>query len=92
MRIGPNISDLQAASAARSEKTSSPSKENASVGQAGDPYPEDMVSLGSLKSKALQTPEVREDRVARLQQSVANGQYRLDPEAIAAAMQEEEPV
>jgi len=92
MRIGPNISDLPGVSASRSEKTSSAPRENAGVGQASEPYPEDMVSLGSLKAKALQTPEVREDKVANLQQSVANGHYRLDPAAIAAAMQEEEPV
>ncbi len=93
MRIGPNIPDLQGISSSRSEQTSSAcSKETAVSGQVGDQFPEDMVSLGSLKSKALQTPEVREERVARLQQSVANGQYRLAPVAIAAAMQDAEAV
>ena len=93
MRIGPNIPDLQGISATRSEKTSSAaSQETAASGQTSDPFPEDMVSLGSLKTKTLQTPEIREEKVARLQQSVANGQYRLDPVAIAAAMQDAEAV
>ncbi|HZP64533.1 MAG TPA: flagellar biosynthesis anti-sigma factor FlgM [Terriglobales bacterium] len=95
MRIGPNIPDLQGITGSPSAKTSSAAnQENAVSGQASEafPFPEDMVSLGSLKTKALQTPEVREEKIVRLQQSVAAGQYRLDPAAIAAAMQDAEAV
>jgi len=93
MRIGPNIPDLQGITGSPSAKTSSAAnQENAVSGQASEAFPEDMVSLGSLKTKALQTPEVREEKIVRLQQSVAAGQYRLDPAAIAAAMQDAEAV
>jgi flagellar biosynthesis anti-sigma factor FlgM len=43
-------------------------------------------SIGSLVSEAMSSPAIRADKVSSLQQSIANGQYKLDPEAIAGAM------
>jgi flagellar biosynthesis anti-sigma factor FlgM len=46
----------------------------------------DSTSVGSLVSTALASPEVRQDLVASLRQSVASGQYDLDPNKIAGSM------
>lgn len=46
----------------------------------------DSTSVGSLVSAALSSPEVRQNMVDSLQQSVSSGQYALDPGKIAAAM------
>jgi flagellar biosynthesis anti-sigma factor FlgM len=87
MRIGPNSPDLQrvstetaATSSAAAGKTELPS------GAEADSFPEDTVTISSLALRALQTPDIRHDQVAGLQQSVSNGLYELDPGAIAEAM------
>lgn len=49
----------------------------------------DSVSVSSLVSAAMSSPEVRSDKVASLQQQVQNGTYQLDPEKIAASMIDE---
>lgn len=43
-------------------------------------------SVSSLVSTAMASPEIREDKVASLQQAISNGQYELDPAKIAASM------
>jgi flagellar biosynthesis anti-sigma factor FlgM len=87
MRIGPNLTDPQGVSTNRAENSSATSgKPHVESFEESDSFPEDMVSISSLAAKAMQTPAVREDRVETLRQSVASGQYELDPDAIAAAM------
>jgi flagellar biosynthesis anti-sigma factor FlgM len=49
----------------------------------------DSTSVGSLVSTALSSPDVRQDKVASLQQSIGSGQYVLDPVKIAASMIDE---
>lgn len=46
-------------------------------------------SVGALVSKAMNSPEIRQDLVNQLKESVGNGQYKLDPGAIAASMIDE---
>ena len=46
----------------------------------------DAASASALASRAMQTPEVRQDRVDSLRQSIASGQYQLDAKASAEAM------
>lgn len=46
-------------------------------------------SVDSLVSAAMNTPEIRQDKVASLQQSISSGQYQLDPQKIAASMIDE---
>lgn len=46
-------------------------------------------SVGALVSKAMSSPEIRQDLVDQLKQAVSNGQYKLDPGAIAASMIDE---
>ncbi|HEY1802509.1 MAG TPA: flagellar biosynthesis anti-sigma factor FlgM [Terriglobales bacterium] len=47
---------------------------------------EDSVTLGSLTSKALESPEVRQDKVDSLRSAVQSGQYSVDPQQVAEAM------
>lgn len=89
MRIGSNIPDLQSISNQRTEKYSAASKAHPVSTEESEGIPEDTVSISALTAKALQMPEVRQDKVALLQQSVASGQYQLDPSALAAAMMSE---
>ena len=49
----------------------------------------DSASPSSLVSIALNSPQVRQDKVDSLTQSIANGKYELDPAKIASAMIDE---
>jgi flagellar biosynthesis anti-sigma factor FlgM len=49
----------------------------------------DSASPGSLASIALNSPEVRQDKVDSLAQSIQSGEYELDPAKIASAMIDE---
>jgi flagellar biosynthesis anti-sigma factor FlgM len=53
-------------------------------------FQSDSVSVQSLTSQALDSPEVRQDTVDALRQSVASGQYQVDPANIAAAITDSE--
>jgi flagellar biosynthesis anti-sigma factor FlgM len=44
------------------------------------------LSVQSLTSQALNTPEIRQDKVDALQQSVSSGQYQVSAKAIASAI------
>jgi len=84
MRIGLNRPEPEpispGPSATASSKATRPeSSENGEL-------PEDTVTVGNLSTRALQTPEVRQQEVERLQQSVLTGQYKIDTRAIAEAM------
>lgn len=46
-------------------------------------------AVSSLVSEAMNTPEIRQDKVESLQQAVASGQYQLDPYQIAGSMIDE---
>jgi flagellar biosynthesis anti-sigma factor FlgM len=46
----------------------------------------DSASVQSLVSQALKYPEVRQDKVDAVRQSISNGQYQVDPANIAAAI------
>ncbi len=87
MRIDSNIPNLQGVSADRPENSSVTANRARTTSQPdGESIPEDTVSITSLTNQAMQTSPMREDMVESLRQSVANGQYQLDPHAIAAAM------
>jgi negative regulator of flagellin synthesis FlgM len=47
-------------------------------------------SVSSLVSTAMNSPEIREDKVASLRQAINSGQYNLDPSAIASSMIDEQ--
>jgi flagellar biosynthesis anti-sigma factor FlgM len=45
--------------------------------------------VSSLVSGAMNSPEIRQDKVQSLQQAISSGQYQLDPDKIAGAMIDE---
>lgn len=47
-------------------------------------------SVGALVSKAMSSPEIRQNLVDQLKSAVNNGQYKLDPGAIASSMLDEQ--
>lgn len=49
----------------------------------------DSASVSSLVGLALNSPEVRQDKVDSLTQSINNGEYELDPAKIASSMLDE---
>jgi negative regulator of flagellin synthesis FlgM len=49
----------------------------------------DAGSVSSLVSAAMSSPEIRQDKVAALQQAISSGKYELDPAKIAASMIDE---
>jgi len=52
-------------------------------------FTSDQAAVNQLVSTAMQTPEIREDKVAALQQAISSGKYALDPSGIAASMLDE---
>jgi len=51
----------------------------------------DRASVGSLVSQAMSSPEVRQDKIDALRQSIANGQFKIEPAKVAEAMLRESP-
>ena len=49
----------------------------------------DALSISSLEAKVLTAPEVRQDKVEALRQSIQNGDYKVEPEKIAQAILEQ---
>ena len=88
MRIDLNSPAVQNSQAERSAKTNRTKGErNPAVESAANPpSSEDRVTLGSLAAKALETPEIRQDKVEALRQAIHDGTYSVDPEKIADAM------
>ena len=46
----------------------------------------DTIAVADLTAKAMQTPEVRQDKVDSFRQAIQNGTYKVDPSAVADAM------
>lgn len=46
-------------------------------------------SLGSLVKTAMNSPEVRQDKIDSLKAAISNGTYELDPAKIAGSMLDE---
>ena len=85
MRIGLNRPEPEPISPGPSATASSNATRPESA-ENNESLPEDTVTVGNLSTRALQTPEVRQQEVERLQQSVLTGQYKIDTRAIAEAM------
>ena len=69
----------QKKSTATDVATTSP-EDRASFSSAG------AVSVSSLQAQVMQTPEIRQDRVAALKSAISSGQYAIEPDKIADAM------
>lgn len=46
----------------------------------------DTLSISSLEVRAMSVPQIRQDKVEALRQSIQNGEYRVEPEKIAQAI------
>jgi flagellar biosynthesis anti-sigma factor FlgM len=94
MRIGLNPADPQQSITADQAKKASTAATNQAVTNQSELSPvgdesvfsQDTVTLSSLATQALATPEIRQTQVDSLRQSVSSGEYQLDPNGIAAAM------
>jgi len=76
----PNPKQVSANSAAASGQSGSEDRTT---------FKSDTQSLSSLVSSALNSPEIRQDKVASLQDAISSGNYKLDPQAIAGSMIDE---
>jgi flagellar biosynthesis anti-sigma factor FlgM len=82
-------------------KTSPGTDETGSASQAGRPGEDhtsspppssfDHVNVGALASQAMESPEVRLDKVDSLRQAIRDGQYKVAPDKVAEAMLRESP-
>jgi negative regulator of flagellin synthesis FlgM len=85
MRIGLNIPNPPEVSTGRAS-TSSASPNAVSSTSGADNFSGDTVSLSSLAARALQLPDVRQDKVDSLRQQIATGEYSVDSQKTADAM------
>ncbi len=85
MRIGLNTPNPQPISNGATATSRGNATQRESVEQ-GKSLPEDTVTISNLAAQALQTPEIRQAEIERLQESVQTGRYQIDPQAIAEAM------
>jgi flagellar biosynthesis anti-sigma factor FlgM len=82
-----NTPDPQTISTGKPSTSSTSANEAARANQKyEDAFSGDSVNLSSLAKSALNTPEIRQDKVDSLRQSISSGQYGLDPKSIADAM------
>jgi flagellar biosynthesis anti-sigma factor FlgM len=86
MRIDLNSSVPQRVAPEKSVKSPAASSSADSAQEPESAYSQDTVRLTGLASQAMSLPEVRQDMVARLRQSVQSGQYSVDPQKVAEAM------
>ena len=70
----------------RSEKMARSEQPTPASPQDQTSFSSDQASLSSLEARVMQTPEIRQDRVASLKDAINKGEYALDPDKIAEAM------
>ena len=73
---------IEMPSRVRSDSQSAPPAN--SIGSGRDSS--DLSPAAQVVAQAMQMPEIRQDRVASLQQQIANGSYQIAPQEIADAM------
>ncbi|HUO13791.1 MAG TPA: flagellar biosynthesis anti-sigma factor FlgM [Verrucomicrobiae bacterium] len=89
MRIEGQYGAQAAAEADRSsvsKVTARATSSNPNIGEDQTQLSEVHAQVAGLTAQALQTPELRQERVAALRLSVQSGQYRPSPEAVAGAI------
>ncbi len=88
MKVELNSPSASLLPAERSVKQASTSDTTAAQSAAQDrtTFHSDSLSVKSLTSQALNSPEIRQDKVDTLSQSVNSGAYQLDATKIADAM------
>lgn len=87
MRIGLNTPDPQAASTEKLKKSSVGTAGSVGAnGLQGKQDAGDRVSLSDLASQAMGMPEIRQEKVEALRQSVSSGQYQPNSDESAEAI------
>ncbi|HEY1462904.1 MAG TPA: flagellar biosynthesis anti-sigma factor FlgM [Terriglobales bacterium] len=86
MRIDSNLPLQRGTETEKSNKSSVTDKFRSSRADESTELGGDSVTLSSLASKALESPEVRQDKVDSLRSAIQNGSYSVDPDQIADAM------
>jgi len=86
MRINGNSPLSSGMVPERGEKTAKTGQPTAANPQDQTSFSSDQVSLSSLTAQVMQTPEIRQDRVASLKDAIGKGEYALEPDKIAEAM------
>jgi flagellar biosynthesis anti-sigma factor FlgM len=83
-----NSTASQIASEQSSQQVNAPNTSKSSLSNEEDraTLTSDSTSVGSLVSTALNSPELRQDKINSLRQAIGSGQYDLDPGKIAASM------
>lgn len=85
MRIGLNTPDPEAASTERTKKSNG-NAQSTTAAKVSSNGVEDKLTLTALSSKAMETPEIRQEKVDSLRQSISSGQYQLDSNESAEAL------
>ena len=70
----------------RSEKSANSEHPVAAGPQDQTSFSSDRTAIASLEARVMQTPEIRQDRVAGLKDAISTGKYALEPDKIAEAM------
>ena len=88
MRIGLDAQNTPAVTNEKIKKSSASSANSVPASQLqGTQDSSDVhVSLSALATRAMETPEVRQDKIDALRQSITSGQYQMDPNESAEAM------
>jgi negative regulator of flagellin synthesis FlgM len=85
--------DVNSPTAPQMQAERSPKQTSASLAASGSSETDDRTTLNSsgnsiqrLTTQAMQSPEIRQDKVDSIRQAVDSGQYQVDPAKIADAM------
>lgn len=81
-----NASAAQSVLDRPSAKVASANVSSASISQDRTTFSSKSGSVQSLVNQALGSPEIRQDRVQSLKNSIASGEYKLDANKIAGAI------
>jgi flagellar biosynthesis anti-sigma factor FlgM len=86
MRIDSNQPVSNQVALERSARNSGKADGEAGAHSEGATFSADTGGVAGLEARVLSTPEIRQDRVAALRESIRSGSYSLDPGQIADAM------
>ncbi len=88
MRIGLNVPDQQSLLAEQTRKSSTDATNQTGATPLGDKtdLSQDKITLSALSTQVLSQPDVRQNLVDSLRQSVNSGSYNLDPNEIAKSI------
>jgi negative regulator of flagellin synthesis FlgM len=88
MRIDLNPPALNNVASPQASKTENSGQPPALQGPGEDKatLSTDAASIAALTAKALSSAQIRQDMVDALRQSIRNGEYKVEPDQIAAAM------